>query len=246
MEKRYWFVILTYVLMQLSSAIGVPLLIKSGLYEQGNRDIWTQLKIASGHWAIISFVAALLIILFLLRKDIQDRHLDRSRADMSGTIGWMIGGVFLALIAQMVAANIEVHLLNIKAQSENTKNLIEIVTLTPWFILVTSVLAPILEEIVFRKILFGTLYKRTNFFIAAILSSLIFAAVHFDFTHLLIYTSMGFVFAYLYVKTKRIIVPIMAHVMMNTFVILIQVVFKDDIEQIMKQAEQLQSSIGGF
>jgi membrane protease YdiL (CAAX protease family) len=232
--------------MQLSSAIGVPLLMKTGVYEQDDRDLLTQLKIASGHWAIFSFIVALAIILFLLRKDIQDRHLDRSRADMSKTIGWMFGGVFLAMLAQIIAANIEVQVFDINAESENTKNLVEIATLTPWFIIVTSILAPILEEIVFRKILFGTLYKRTNFFIAAILSSLIFAAVHIDFTHLLIYASMGFVFAFLYVKTRRIIVPIMAHVMMNTFVILMQVVFKDDIERLIKQAEQLQSIIGGF
>ena len=48
----------------------------------------------------------------------------------------------------------------------------DIARTTPWFLIVISIIGPILEEIVFRKILFGTLYKRFNFFIAAIISSL--------------------------------------------------------------------------
>ena len=48
----------------------------------------------------------------------------------------------------------------------------DITRTTPWFLIVISIIGPILEEIVFRKILFGTLYKKFNFFIAAIISSL--------------------------------------------------------------------------
>ncbi|GAA3317464.1 hypothetical protein GCM10020331_016320 [Ectobacillus funiculus] len=46
---------------------------------------------------------------------------------------------------------------------------------------------------------------------------------------------MGIVFAFLYVRTQRIIVPITAHVMMNTFVVLVNLVFKDDIERMMQK-----------
>ena len=107
--------------------------------------------------------------------------------------------------------------------SENTDRLMDIARTIPWFLIVVSIIGPILEEIVFRKILFGTLYKKFNFFIAAIISSLVFATIHFDFTHLLVYTAMGLVFAFLYVKTKRIIVPIAAHVAMNTLVAIGQI-----------------------
>ncbi len=51
---------------------------------------------------------------------------------------------------------------------------------------------------------------------------------------------MGFVFAFLYVKTKRILVPITAHVLMNTFVVAIQILFAEEIEKIMREAEQMQ------
>ncbi|GAA3317463.1 hypothetical protein GCM10020331_016310 [Ectobacillus funiculus] len=78
----------------------------------------------------------------------------------------MITGVFLAFFAQTIAGMIEMKVFGIEPGSENTEQLIEIAAATPWFILVTSVLAPVLEEIVFleKKFLFGTLYKRYNFF----------------------------------------------------------------------------------
>lgn len=242
MKKRYWWVIATYILMQLSGILGLPLLLRTGWYDKYTGDM--KLQIVSGHWGIISFITALLIILLLLRKD--EDFPARDKAGMGITFVWMIAGLFLAYLSQIIAVNIEMRLLGIKPGSENTEHLVEIARRTPWFILVTSIIAPILEEIVFRKILFGALYKRFNFFIAAIISSLVFAAVHAEFVHLLIYTSMGLVFAFLYAHTKRIIVPIAAHVMMNTIVVLVNIVFRDNLERIMHEAEKLQAIIGGL
>ncbi|UOY91570.1 CPBP family intramembrane metalloprotease [Ectobacillus sp. JY-23] len=242
MKKRYWWVIFTYVLMQFSSIVGIPLLEMTGQYDRYTGN--TKLQMLVGHWGIISFAVALLIIVLLVKNDPDfPRH---EKAAPGKTFMWMVLGVFLAYTAQIVAATIEMNLLGIEPGSDNTKALVEIAELTPWFIIVTSIIAPILEEIVFRKILFGALYKRFNFFIAAIISSLIFAAVHGEFSHLLIYTAMGLVFAFLYAHTKRIIVPIAAHVMMNTIVVLINIVFKDNLERIMREAEKMQFIFGGF
>ncbi|MDZ5609936.1 type II CAAX endopeptidase family protein [Bacillus pseudomycoides] len=247
MKKQYWWIIVTYILMQLSGIIGVWLLFKTGLYDNMAVSREQKIQIMAGHWSIISFFIALCIILWLLRTDIRERHLDTKRASISATIGWIFIGFFLAMFAQVIAANIEMRLLGIKPGSQNTQDLMEIARATPWFLIVISIIGPILEEIVFRKILFGTLYKRFNFFIAAIISSLVFAAIHFDFTHLLVYTSMGLVFAFLYVKTKRIIVPIMAHVTMNSLVAITQVVVSNEqIQEMIKQAEKMQGFIGGF
>ena len=54
---------------------------------------------------------------------------------------------------------------------------------------------------------------------------------------------MGFTFAFLYVQTKRIIVPIFAHVMMNTIVVVMQLYRPKYIEQ---HSEQMQLIIGGL
>ncbi|MEY2305773.1 CPBP family intramembrane glutamic endopeptidase [Bacillus tropicus] len=247
MKKQYWWVIVTYILMQLSSIAGLPLLLKTGLYNNRGFTREEKFQLITGHWAIISFFIALCIVLWLLRTDIRDRHLDTKRSTVPATIGWIFIGFFLAFFSQSIAGMIEMYVLGIKPGSENTARLMEIARTTPWFLIVISIIGPILEEIVFRKILFGTLYKKFNFFIAAIISSLVFAAIHFDFTHLLVYTAMGLVFAFLYVKTKRIIVPIAAHVAMNTLVAVAQVlVSNEQIQEMIKEAEKMQGFIGGF
>ncbi|WP_453992189.1 CPBP family intramembrane glutamic endopeptidase [Bacillus nitroreducens] len=245
MKIRYWYVILTYIIMQFSGILGIPLLLFLGVGDDLDPDKAKNTIIAT--WTIISFVAALPIVLFLLRQDIRERHQNLERSSKGEAIGWAIAGVFMAMTSQILAANIEIHLFGIEPGSENTQEIMALVKSLPLLVIVVSIIGPILEEIIFRQIIFGSLYKKFNFFISGLISSLIFAAVHMDFTHILIYTAMGFTFAFLYVQTKRIIVPIFAHVAMNTFVVAVQTIFADDIERIMKQAEKLQQTfIGGF
>jgi uncharacterized protein len=244
LKRQYWYIIAAYVLMQLSGFFGVPLLLSLGVGTNAPNKMIAA-STASGYWAVISFSVTFLIILFLLRDDIKQRHY-RDQAPVPIAFMWAIGGFFLALFAQAIAANIELHLFGVEMGSENTRRIVEIIKLAPLLIIVTSIIGPILEEIIFRKIIFGTLYKKYNFFVAAMISSLLFAVVHMELEHLLLYSAMGLTFAFLYVKTKRILVPIFAHVAMNTFVVVIQTIFADDIEKIMREAEKMQFIFGGF
>jgi uncharacterized protein len=226
--------------MQFSGIIGVGLLLSLGVGENESPEISRQ--VAASYWTIISFSVALIIILFLLRKEMNMRDYRQP----AKTVIWSILGVFFALAAQSIAAMIEMKLLGIEPGSQNTKVIVDLVKLTPFLMIVTSVIGPILEEIIFRKIIFGTLAPRLGFFLSAIISAVIFGVVHLDFSHLLIYTAMGLVFAYLYAKTNQILVPIFAHVMMNTIVVLSQTVFADRLEEMQKQTEQMQLIFGGF
>ena len=45
-------------------------------------------------------------------------------------------------------------------------------------------------------IIFGTLYTKTNFFIASLVSLIAFAVPHMDFKHLLSYIATGFVLSF--------------------------------------------------
>lgn len=242
MKKNYWFIILTYIVMQFSGIVGIELF---ALLHIGN----TNAELVA-YWTIFSFTVALIITLLLLRNDREDARLLRGEpASVGSSIGWAIGGVFLALFAQMIAANLEMYLFGVEPGSENTQTIVKLIKASSLLIIVTSVIGPILEEIIFRKIIFGVIYHRSNFVIAALISSFLFSILHGEPEHFLIYASMGFTFAFLYVKTKRIIVPIFAHVAMNTLVIIMQFVFADQIENLEKtleQMEQMQVIIGGF
>jgi membrane protease YdiL (CAAX protease family) len=236
LTKRYWLVILTYILMQLSYFFGVPILTSIGIADEQIPGIWT----------LVSFSIGFVIILLLLRQDMNERHLTRDRSPKSTALLWSISGIFMAFIAQYAAVLIEINVFGIEPGSENTEMIVELAKATPALIFIVAVIGPILEEIIFRMIIFGSLYKRFNFWIAAIISSVIFAAVHLDFEHLLVYTFMGVVFAFLYVKTKRIIVPIIAHVALNSFVMIVQVVYGDRLIELQKKLEEIQGFIGGI
>jgi uncharacterized protein len=243
LKREYWIILIVYIAMQLSSFIGVP--ITTLLLGMMGFETNQSLAFAGVIWLVFSFSITLIIVLLLLRKEMVTSAELRNGASMGRSIIWAIAGVFLALFAQAFAANIE-RLIGIELGSDNTQQILRIIESFPIMIVVSSVIGPILEEIVFRKIIFGAFYKRFNFFLSALLSSVIFSFAHMEPEHTLLYSAMGFTFAYLYVKTNRILVPIVAHVAMNTFVVLVQSVFRDDLERLMKEAEQMQNFIGGF
>ncbi|WP_445493126.1 lysostaphin resistance A-like protein [Niallia sp. 03133] len=241
MKKEYWIILLAYIAMQFSSLIGLPFIYLIGEaagYKQ--QDIQLPSLVI---WLVFSFAVTLLIVLLLLRHEIKN-PMRQEAAPINSSIIWAIGGIFLSLFAQSIAGMIE-RLIGIEAGSQNTEHLMKIVEYSPVVIIVISIIGPILEEIVFRKIIFGALYKRLNFFLSALISSVVFAIAHSELVHILLYTSMGFIFAFLYVKTKRILVPIFAHVSMNTLVVIIQL-NQEHLQKWMEQANQISHFIGGF
>lgn len=238
MKKEYGYILIAYILMQLSIFIGVPLVYRIGI--RAGQDPVFMRQAAPGYWIVISFSITLIIILLILRKARTDALLVRKAPASPGkSIVWAIAGVFLALFAQGIAANIEANLFGVDPGSKNTENILQIIKTFPASMLVSSIFGPILEEIVFRKIIFGSLYKRFSFWIAATISSVIFAMAHMEFEHILLYSAMGFTFAFLYVRTGRILVPIFAHVAMNTLVVVVQLFYRD-------QLQHIQGLIGGF
>ncbi|MCC5896127.1 MAG: CPBP family intramembrane metalloprotease [Alkalibacterium sp.] len=141
------------------------------------------------------------------------------RANIVNILLWGLAGMFIALIVQSIASIIEVNFLGSSMESENTQMLVEVVRRYPAFLLLIGVTGPIMEEFVFRKALFGMMVGKLGGIGAAVISSLIFAFIHFDGL-LLVYSSMGLVFAWLYYKTENIWTPIIAHCLMNVFAVL--------------------------
>lgn len=239
MKRDYGMILIVYLCMQLSSFFGVPLM--AAILKMAGKKA----GLAVPYWLIFSFTAALIIILWILRKEMRTSIAERNGSSIGFSAIWAFFGVFLALFAQTLAGNVE-RLFGVPLGSQNTQEILKIIQTFPLAIMVSSIIGPILEEIVFRKILFGTLYQHFNFFISALISSVIFALAHMEPQHVLLYASMGFTFAFLYVKTKRIIVPIFAHVAMNTLVVFIQFAYRSDMEKLFRNAHSVQNFIGGF
>jgi len=225
--KNHWYVLFAYIGMLILTFLIPVILTLNFSFDLITTSIYTN---------IILFILCLGLVLYMMRVELTREK--RAHPLSIGTLfGWSLFGLILAWSGQIVAALIETYLFGIDPGSENTEAILELTRINPLLFIIPAIVGPILEELVFRKIIFGTFYKRMNFFLAAIFSSIIFAILHLDFSHILIYTAIGFVFAFLYVKTKRIIVPIIVHMAMNTITVLVQLSI--DPEELEKIQEQL-------
>ncbi|MBC1333875.1 CPBP family intramembrane metalloprotease [Listeria booriae] len=221
MNRRYWYVLLTYFAAYFSSLIGAPIVmgILRAVTDLSSTQIVTY---ASVYWSVFSNFIAVIIVWLLLRKQPRSTKIEQSQpASVGVSVIYAVLGFVALLIGQYIAIAI-MSMFGVGGASQNTEMLGELARAVPLMIVFTSVLAPILEEIVFRKIIYGGLASGMNIHVAAVISSLFFGLMHMDLAYLLVYFVIGLILCYMYTKTKRIAVPIAAHMLMNVIAMIIQ------------------------
>lgn len=238
-KKTALYVLLIYIVMQLSGMLLLKpfhnvVMSTTGLpHEQA-------VPITQGWYIALSFAIALILSLVLTSRDKKFWNIyPGEKASVPLTIVWGIMGFFLVFFGQMIGAAIETFVFGIEAGSQNTADIVSIAKGAPIAILAIVVFGPILEEFVFRRVIFGSLIQTTNFWVAAIVSAIFFALIHFDFTHILLYTICGLIFAFLYHQTKRIWTSIIAHVMLNGFVTLVQF-YAEPLQKFLEEVQKIQ------
>ena len=84
-----------------------------------------------------------------------------------------------------------------------------------WTLVVAVVVAPILEELIFRGRLISIFRREMPLSVAVVLSSLIFAAAHGSFVVALDAFIAGLILSYFYLSSRSIIMPIILHICNN-------------------------------
>ncbi len=219
--KLYIYFVLVYIAMQVSSIYLAQFLIGY----LNNKPTMEELD-ATYHgfaWSlfIVNTIAAIIFLVLIARNKKFMQVFKGKKASIGSIILWGVLGFFLAMGGQMLAASIE-SMFGVTPGSDNTALLTDIAKTSPIVIISMVLFAPLLEELVFRRVIFGGIYMKTNFWIATLVSAVVFAAVHNELEHLLIYTMPALVFAYLYYRTKSILTPMIAHGLMNGFVVVVQ------------------------
>ena len=85
-----------------------------------------------------------------------------------------------------------------------------------WAIVTVVVMAPIFEEVLFRGILLESLRARYGVVAALMLSSLLFAVIHFHLTVAVNAFFMGLILGYIYLETNSLWSVIFLHALNNT------------------------------
>ena len=178
--------------------------IKTTTYKESlNKFIDSKLLLIS----IISFVIFLPIFYLLYKKYKKDR---KSNYYIE-SIGY---GITIPVIFNITLYNINSI---IRFTNRYDSNTIPIVV----SIICTAILGPILEEILFRGIVYNKLKEFNKNMTAIILCSIIFGVFHFDIVNSIYAFGVSFMFIYLYEKYNTLYAPILMHVILNLSTILI-------------------------
>ena len=87
-------------------------------------------------------------------------------------------------------------------------------------LLVLAVLAPVVEELVFRGLLYGWVAGRWGPLPAFVVSSLAFAAAHAEPAHIVLVLPLGFWFGWLRWRTNSLWPTLITHMINNAFAVL--------------------------
>ncbi len=154
-------------------------------------------------------------------KDLKENFLNRAILSLNC---WVVGCVI------MTVSSIIIGLILGQNVSQNESLVRESIEVAPLYMLFTcSIIAPIFEEMVFRRSLYGLVKVKWLFIV---LSGVLFGLLHvlgsynsiLDFLYIIPYGAMGSCFAYLLIKTKNITLPIIVHMLHNTILVLVQII----------------------
>ncbi len=178
-------------------------------------------------FALCDLVYVIVLILLFRKeiinglKDLKKHFLERFTLSLEC---WIIGCLIMTVSSLIISFILKE---NVSANEQAVRDSIK---LAPLYMLFTcSIIAPILEEMVFRRALRGFIKFK---WVYIVLSGVIFGLLHVTSTqftplHLLYiipYGSMGCAFAYLYHKTNNITLPIIIHMIHNTILVLAQII----------------------
>ena len=135
---------------------------------------------------------------------------------------WFIGLMIMCI------SNIAISFITDLNTSSNEQSVQTLVSATPYLMLFTAgILAPIVEELTFRK---GVSKIFKNKWVYATASGLIFGLLHVigsgnivEYLYIIPYGSLGFFFALTYYETKSIYPSIIMHAIHNTALILLSI-----------------------
>lgn len=188
------------------------------LFQIGIALIFNALKITNNLFFMFSIYLLTAAILVGLARDLFRKERDLRMRDLMKAVGV---GVGLLLLVNLIFGGL-IQLLFSLQTSANQEGLSKVQDLNPGMYFVTvAMLAPLVEEIVFRGVIFRVIRARSTFLISAIISGVAFGFLHvfdslftgnyIDLVYIVLYGAMGVIFAKAYEDTGSIYACVILH-----------------------------------
>ncbi|XMB72366.1 type II CAAX endopeptidase family protein [Mycoplasmatota bacterium WC30] len=229
-----------YTISEEGVLIGDPFTLNESIETDFNPDTYT---VTYGFDASANFYTALSLIpvmisaaLFLLiDKESFKSDLSKFKLDIRKHVGQIFSGFFMVYAALLVS-NLLLTLLGETGTSQNEMAIQNLFSDDPiqlvMLFLLLCVFTPVVEEVIFRKVIYNFFEPKTSHVVAIIATGVIFGLMHViaygDFIQSIPYIMMGMTFGYIYYRSnKNIFVTIGVHFANNllSFVLYILMVY---------------------
>lgn len=162
--------------------------------------------------AVITFVPVILFYYFDKKKG---RVAKDSNAKPLDFLMAALGGAGIAIVL-----NVIIGISGLVGLDTSFMEVSEAISSPPFpvILLCAGVIAPIIEELIFRGLVFNRIKYNYNAVAAIIISAVVFGIYHGNLTQGVYATLLGICLAYVYNKTENLLVPICIHISANVIV----------------------------
>ena len=208
--------ILIYTAIQ--SSLGMFLAVVFGFFE-GARDFNAIMDVLKENALVITAICAVVtsvVLSLFFHIDIKNgRIVKRGQIKAMDFIMAIVGGAGVS-----IALNIVIALTNMAGKDTAFVEVSDSITSNPLIVTIicAGILIPIVEEILFRGLIFNRIKCQYNFLAGLLISSLLFGIYHGNIVQGIYATLLGIFLGFAYHKTKSILIPIFIHMGGNTFV----------------------------
>jgi membrane protease YdiL (CAAX protease family) len=221
LNKSGYVILIYFVMTQFVGIIGVQLLAKTGWYDiKGNQQQAIQQLLI--HWEQVGFSLILIFVFLIYKKEAMSDSKLSIKLSRNSFV-WILIGIVAVFLAQTIGSILDKSIFHLTTQSVNTSSNIEAAALSPLALISIVILAPLVEELVFRYAAINILNRKFNKIGCILISSVFFSIMHFDFPFVFGYFLIGLVLAAIYVRTNRLLVSFVIHATMNLIIVILQI-----------------------
>ncbi len=160
----------------------------------------------------IGFPVLYLLVRKMPKVEIEKKNMSFWKIVLTVIIGSGICGV--GMIVGTVVSEMITMPFGVSASDNNALSNMMMQSSAFWRILTVGILAPIVEELLFRKLLIDRMIKYGEFAVV-MMSGIMFGLFHGNFAQFFFATGLGMLFAFIYARTGKVWYTIILHMVVN-------------------------------
>lgn len=172
---------------------------------------------------LVIVISKIPVIIILLKIYFKPNYDDKKSVDVnytrSNTLSSLLMVLLLTISFRLITLVSFNPIMNYLSSKSNVKHLVEEVftETNPYFLMLyLTLIAPIIEEILFRGIILNGLLKKYSPAKAILFSSLLFSIFHGNLPQMFNALAFGILLGFIYIKTKSLYAVTFSHIIANT------------------------------